>query len=856
MAQNSRSLKSTARAVLSRVKRRVMRRAGPTGPYLGHVDELTPDNELRGWIYDTRTRKGFVMIGLYAGNTLLKSEYANAVREDVRAAHDCETNCGFLIPLNDTLYQQIQDNGGTVSVRTIGQDVQEIGSIALPAEVDNPLLSQGGMAACAHALRSHLVALEALLDETPEAPSLPKLEHTAFRQHQIMFADQALIPDMPRSGQPAYMDYVRFRYRVDEDYKVGPGLETADRYLYWYMTTYRAQHKYRVPLSAAHIEYLNEPMVMAGQKYTLSRMLWWRVMGRPDLLGRMNLNDRDQYLDMLFWWAHQDAPHLYYEDCLVPDRFVDQLASVHTSRRLDAYPLSYFTERFYKDTPSLRFLRPGTPEGRKTLVLAMMVMAATRPDLLRYIPTRSLDQLLAPDEEGICEFERFVNGLRTARAEIDTGEESETASTPLSLSRTRFAAALRLKYFDLTAMRFMTRDPEGHRYEAAALPTPAPDQEPVDVQLIGPIAKASGLGQATRLSADILRATGRSVRSVNLNLDNPAPEGFSSDAMIEDTYGNAKINLLHLNAESIPLAFAYQPDVFSNSYNIGYFYWELDQPAFCHYLGMEMLDEIWVSADYGVMIYEKDFKGKPVVNVGMCYEDMPDITRKESRDYVERRFLLDDSHFICLVAFDSFSFVQRKNSISVLKAFQKAFEGVPDARLIVKTQNREDMIDPTQKELWEQVDTIVSADPRIIVMNETQHYDDVLRLKCGADCYISLHRSEGWGFGMLEAMNLGTPVVCTAYSGNMDFCSDDTVWLVDYEEQLLRKGDYIFMRRGSKWAEPNLEHAAAQMRAVYDDPKTRAKKVRAAQAHIRKNFSVEAIAKRYGKRLDELLKTL
>ena len=125
------------------------------------------------------------------------------------------------------------------------------------------------------------------------------------------------------------------------------------------------------------------------------------------------------------------------------------------------------------------------------------------------------------------------------------------------------------------------------------------------MQLIGPLAKTSGLGQATRLSAEVLRATGLDVRGVDFDLDNPAPEGFSSDTMIEP-YGPARINILHLNAESTPLAYAYQPDVFSGAYNIGYFFWELDRPALCHYLGMELLDEIWVSTEYGVSIYRPD----------------------------------------------------------------------------------------------------------------------------------------------------------------------------------------------------------------------------------------------------------
>ena len=150
----------------------------------------------------------------------------------------------------------------------------------------------------------------------------------------------------------------------------------------------------------------------------------------------------------------------------------------------------------------------------------------------------------------------------------------------------------------------------------------------------------------------------------------------------------------------------------------------------------------------------------------------------------------------------------------------------------------------------------IARDPRVVLINETLNYDALLQLKAACDCYISLHRSEGWGFGMIEAMNLRVPVVCTGYSGNMDFCSDETAWLVDYEEVALERDDYIFVHRGQKWAEPDLSDAAANLRAVWSDPAARAAKVAAAHANVHKNFSAKAIAKRYEARLREILKDL
>ena len=105
-------------------------------------------------------------------------------------------------------------------------------------------------------------------------------------------------------------------------------------------------------------------------------------------------------------------------------------------------------------------------------------------------------------------------------------------------------------------------------------------------------------------------------------------------------------------------------------------------------------------------------------------------------------------------------------------------------------------------------------------------------------------------------MLMGKPVITTGYSGNMDFCSNATAWLVDYEERRLVPGEYIFVREGSTWAEPDIDDAARQLRSAHDHPEERRARARTARAHIRAHFSPEAVAQRYGGRLREILKAL
>jgi glycosyltransferase involved in cell wall biosynthesis len=461
---------------------------------------------------------------------------------------------------------------------------------------------------------------------------------------------------------------------------------------------------------------------------------------------------------------HQ-ARNLYCEDCLVPQAYVDLLAAEQGPIGQD-WPLSVFMMRLAAEMPELSVLPTGTEAGRRDLTCALMILALSRPDILRYMPTAGLDKALRRTAEtGQTPLARFCTEM---------GQPQE------DLTRQSYAAALRPAGFDLERMRFMTLTAEGHRAEFARfaeLRDGGAAELRGDIQVIGPFRKASGLGQATRLSADLLERAGYTVHRVDFALDNPSPEDAARVAATD--IRPARINLFHLNAETVPLAAAYLPDAFSSAYNIAYVFWELDSPGACHPLGLDLVDEIWVAPEWGVEVFQPH-TDKPVVNVGMSFETLPEIDRTDARRFMEHTAQVPPKSFVFLVTFDSFSFMMRKNPLGVIEAFTRAFKDEPEVRLVLKTQNRTRVADPAQAGIWQAVDAAVQQDARIVLINETLPYEDILRLKTGADAYLSLHRSEGWGFGMIEAMNLRVPVVATAYSGNMDFCTPDTCWLVDY----------------------------------------------------------------------------
>jgi glycosyltransferase involved in cell wall biosynthesis len=131
---------------------------------------------------------------------------------------------------------------------------------------------------------------------------------------------------------------------------------------------------------------------------------------------------------------------------------------------------------------------------------------------------------------------------------------------------------------------------------------------------------------------------------------------------------------------------------------------------------------------------------------------------------------------------------------------------------------------------------------------------DVAALLASCDAYVSLHRSEGFGFTMAEAMLLGKPTVATAYSGNLDFMTAENSFLVNYERVALEK-DYPPYPKGAVWAQPAEEHAAVLMRRVFADRAEAAVVAARGRETVARVLSHEAAARRMTTRLAEIGKT-
>ena len=299
------------------------------------------------------------------------------------------------------------------------------------------------------------------------------------------------------------------------------------------------------------------------------------------------------------------------------------------------------------------------------------------------------------------------------------------------------------------------------------------------------------------------------------------------------------INLLHFNPDSLLHLYSQRGrEYFDGRYNIGYWFWETPRLPNDWIEVLPCLHEVWTSSEF-VRNIVKLHTGIPVVNVGSI------IDVDESKANLGRSFFgLPHSAFVFLFYFDYQGLIQRKNVLGLIEAFERAFPTENDVRLVIKTLNSDD---PEMAESRRAVEA-ASGDSRIAILNDSYSRNEMLSLVKSSDCVVSLHRAEGFGYGLAEPMAMGKPVIATAYSGNMDFMHPGNSLLVRYQLETLSEPCRQFPA-GTIWADPDLDHASELMREVYKDPAVARALGEQAERDIKRIYSREQIGLRIRQRI-------
>ena len=327
------------------------------------------------------------------------------------------------------------------------------------------------------------------------------------------------------------------------------------------------------------------------------------------------------------------------------------------------------------------------------------------------------------------------------------------------------------------------------------------NKNPQYINIVGDLFSESGLGSVTRQIIDSI--DGRyQYQIINLPLSLKSRQQAPSSLKNIGTRLKPGITIFIGNPEILPKAMLrLNPWRLINNYNIGVWFWELEKipPPWRHIA--PLVDEVWAQSHFVQQVFKAYSRQVEVMPFSLDAVVPSQKTRANLG--------LPDKAFIFLFTFDYLSHAARKNPQAAIDSFQQAFGASEEVLLVIKTVNSDQIRGGVAN-----LKNRIGQSSNIVFLDEYFQYKDLLRLIQLANCYVSLHRSEGLGLGLAEAMKLGTLVIATNYSGNTDFMSAEDALLVDYTLIPVQNGDYPYSK-GNVWAEPCQSDAIKQMKYAF-----------------------------------------
>jgi glycosyltransferase involved in cell wall biosynthesis len=364
----------------------------------------------------------------------------------------------------------------------------------------------------------------------------------------------------------------------------------------------------------------------------------------------------------------------------------------------------------------------------------------------------------------------------------------------------------------LSNPHFWTHFLDGVRRENVKLPEPILEvlrrEGPIEADAIalwGFLNSEIGLGTMGRRYAEALATVAPNFRRHSIPL-----LGRNNIEFISDPFEiRAGTNLIAINAHELLAGNKYFPNnIMGETYRIGYWAWELSKPPESWKPAFALVDEVWSCSSFTADSF-RQATTKPVHVLHHIIEDWSHNDRADARN---RLGIHGTAEFIFLSIFDFSSSCARKNPLGVIEAFNEAFGiGGSGPRLILKSHSSKGFPEEEAR-----ICAACEKNDRILRIDRVLSPDEMQLLHDACDCLVSLHRSEGFGLNIADAMIAGHPVICTGYSGNMDFTRPDNALLVDFDLVDLKEGEYP-SATGQVWAEPRRSVAVSHMRQVVEN---------------------------------------
>lgn len=358
------------------------------------------------------------------------------------------------------------------------------------------------------------------------------------------------------------------------------------------------------------------------------------------------------------------------------------------------------------------------------------------------------------------------------------------------------------------------------------------------VNVVGYFRSELGTGEASRQVVSALDAHGIPLLPVHGRTIPPNRQGHAF-THLDYTDAVYPVNLICMNADVLG-EFATQAgaEFFDARYSIGMWFWEVERFPEIWISAFEHVDELWLPTEHVIRAISP-VSPVPITKITLPVE-MPPV-RPASRE--ELRL---PAGFMFLFSFDYHSVFERKNPLAVIEAYVQSFDPEDGAVLVIKSINADSAVDAHARLL-----EAAAGRPDIHIIDGYVSPEHKNLIMSACDCYVSLHRAEGFGLTMAEAMYLGKPVIATGYSGNLDFMTKDNSYLVEHKLVEIGDGAAPYPPE-ARWAQPDVNHAGSLMRRVFEDRQEAAIRGRRAADDIRRTHSPAAAAEVMGRRLDLL----
>jgi len=363
------------------------------------------------------------------------------------------------------------------------------------------------------------------------------------------------------------------------------------------------------------------------------------------------------------------------------------------------------------------------------------------------------------------------------------------------------------------------------------------------MNIVGFFTADLGIGESARCMARAADAAAIPTALVPLKLNCKNRLGDTTFAgRLQDTnpFG---VNVIHLDPPAArDIDHHHGAGFRAGKYNIGFFAWELPEYPDSWMPSLDFFDEIWCPSDF----VRESIAPKAPFPVLTMPHSISFERPKEGKEVLRARLGIPNGPFLFLCLFDLNSYTARKNPRAVVDAFQLSGLAGPTAALVIKVQNA----DANAADYEALVDSVRDI-PGTVIIKHTLSRSDVYALEAACDCFVSLHRSEGFGLAVTECMYLGKPVISTDWSATAEYVDAECGLPIRYSLVQLEEthGPYT---RGSTWAEPDVGHAAQLMRNIALSPADAARIGAAARQTIEERFSPAVIGARYRRRLEAI----